>query len=184
MESGHHGNLWLDLDALFLKPEGLRPFVSELAERLRDFRVDAICGPMTGGAFLAQLIASKLKSDFYYAERIVDHPGSGTPIFRYVIPNPLRPSLANKRIALVDDVVNAGSAIRSTSLDLQKCRAMPAVIGALLTLGDGAAQLGAELGTPVEAVAHLENTLWSPSECPLCASGIALQRAAQKGACL
>jgi hypothetical protein len=30
LESGHHGNLWLDLDSLFLRPARLRPFARNL----------------------------------------------------------------------------------------------------------------------------------------------------------
>ena len=28
-ESGHHGNLWLDLELLFLRPKAIQPFVDE-----------------------------------------------------------------------------------------------------------------------------------------------------------
>jgi len=31
-ESGHHGNLWLDLDRLFERPALLRPSVTELVD--------------------------------------------------------------------------------------------------------------------------------------------------------
>ena len=31
LESGHHGELWLDLDALLLRPSLLQPFVQTLA---------------------------------------------------------------------------------------------------------------------------------------------------------
>jgi orotate phosphoribosyltransferase len=34
LESGHHGNLWLDLDLLFLQPKRLLPFARDLARRL------------------------------------------------------------------------------------------------------------------------------------------------------
>ncbi len=34
LESGHHGNLWLDLDLLFLRPSHVQRFALELANRL------------------------------------------------------------------------------------------------------------------------------------------------------
>ena len=46
--TGYHGDVWLDLDALFLRPSVLRPDVKVLADRLREHRVDAVCGPMEG----------------------------------------------------------------------------------------------------------------------------------------
>jgi orotate phosphoribosyltransferase len=58
--TGYHGDLWLDLDALFLSPARLRPYVDWLAERLRGHGVDAVCGPLEGGALLAYAVADRL----------------------------------------------------------------------------------------------------------------------------
>ena len=55
--TGFHGDLWLDLDALFLWPAELRPAVRQLADHLREFEPVAVCGPLAGGAFLAQPVA-------------------------------------------------------------------------------------------------------------------------------
>src|SRR5262245_51691875 len=77
LESGHHGDLWLDLDTLFLRPRSLRPFAVELAARLSQHDVDAVCGPLVGGAFLAQIVAAELDVNFYYAEWLV-RPGNGS----------------------------------------------------------------------------------------------------------
>ena len=55
--TGYHGDLWLDLDALLLRPPLLRAHVRWLAERLREHSVDAVCGPLEGGAFLASSAA-------------------------------------------------------------------------------------------------------------------------------
>jgi orotate phosphoribosyltransferase len=71
LESGYHGGLWLDLDPLFVMPGRIRPLVEALAERLQQHHIEAVCGPMTGGAFLAQAIASLLDIEFYYAQRFV-----------------------------------------------------------------------------------------------------------------
>ena len=58
--TGYHGDVWLDLDALFLRPARLRPSVKWLAERLRQHSPDAVCGPLEGGAFLAYAVADLL----------------------------------------------------------------------------------------------------------------------------
>ena len=31
LESGHHGDLWLEIPRLYLRPDRLRPFAAELA---------------------------------------------------------------------------------------------------------------------------------------------------------
>ncbi|MEP6732032.1 MAG: orotate phosphoribosyltransferase, partial [bacterium] len=57
LESGLHSQLWLDLDPLFADQKRLEPFVASLAELIRRYEVDVVCGALVGGAFLAQLLA-------------------------------------------------------------------------------------------------------------------------------
>jgi orotate phosphoribosyltransferase len=168
-ESGHHGDLCLDLDALFLRPSRLRPFIAELATRLAKYNPQAVCGPMVGGALLAQSVAGVLDVEFYFAERVA------TTSVRYQIPNSLRGLLAGKHVAIVDDAINAGSAVRGTVADLRSCVANPVAIGALVALGDADIRIAKEHNIPVETLAHLTSNLWAPSACPLCASHALLE---------
>src|SRR5262249_6622574 len=71
-ESGHHGDLWLDLELLCLTPDRLRP----LAARLASYEIDAVCGPLVEGAFVALMVASELGVPFRYAERF-ENPARG-----------------------------------------------------------------------------------------------------------
>jgi orotate phosphoribosyltransferase len=151
LESGHHGELWLDLDALFVRPAHVAPFVGRLAEQLSQLGLEVICGPLVGGAFVAQAIASQLGLECSWTERVTGASG---------------------------DVINAGSATRATLIDLRECGARPVAIGALLVLGPGAADLAAAEGLALESVAKLANTLWAPADCPLCAAGVALEELA------
>lgn len=77
--TGYHGDVWLDLDALFLRPSMLRPHVRWLGHRLLEHRIDAVCGPMEGGAFLAQAIADLTERAFLAAYRsAAPRPGDMT----------------------------------------------------------------------------------------------------------
>jgi orotate phosphoribosyltransferase len=170
-ESGHHGDLWLDLDRATSRPAVLRSFASELARRLAPYRAEAICGPLTGGAFLAHLLAGELDVAFCYAEHRA-RADNGTLDYR--IPVALRAALRGRRVAVVDDAINAGSAVRATLADLDACDALPVAMAALLVLGQAAAALAAERGLPLERLAGLPNHLWTPDTCPLCAGGVPL----------
>jgi orotate phosphoribosyltransferase len=174
-ESGHHGNLWLDLDELFLHPRRLQPFVAELATRLARHKVQVVCGPLVGGAFLSQSIAIALRVEFAFAERFASVERSASCSIIYRIPDGLRATLRGKRVAIVDDAINAGSAICGTLTDLQLCGANPVAIGSLLVLGNAAVRLSAEHDIPVEFIAQLPSKLWAPSKCPLCAAQTALE---------
>jgi orotate phosphoribosyltransferase len=174
LESGHHGDLWLDLDSLFLQPTRLRRFAAALALRLGDLTIEAVCGPLVGGAFLAQAVAAELGVEFYYTQRVAP-PSGNLDSAKYRLPDTLRPRIGGKKVAIVDDAINAGSAVRATYLDLQACGARPAAVGALLVLGRSAARLADGWNVPLEGIAHLPNELWRPEACPLCAAGMPLQ---------
>jgi len=66
--SSHYGEIWLDLDRLFANPRRIAPLARELAGRLSGHDVEAVVGPLVGGAFLAQMIAAELEAEFAYAE--------------------------------------------------------------------------------------------------------------------
>lgn len=177
LESGHHGDLWLDLERLFQDPNRIRPLCAELAKRLRRFELDAVCGPLVEGAFVALMVASELDRTFTYSERFAK--GSQDSLFpaRYRVPNALRASMKGTRIAVVNDVINAGSAVRGTFEDLQACGAEIVAIGSLLTLGNAAQQFADSKRVVLETLLHLPNNLWIPSACPLCATNVPLQDA-------
>jgi orotate phosphoribosyltransferase len=175
LESGHHGELWLDLDRLFVRPGDLRPFVKELAERLAAHSIQAVCGPLTGGAFVAQMIALELDVEFFYTECVTPPDGTSLYAAAYRVPDGLRDAERGKRVAVVDDAINAGSAVRATLADLEACEAHPVAIGALLVLGERAAELAAGKQVPLECVARLPSAIWTPAECPLCAAGQPLE---------
>jgi orotate phosphoribosyltransferase len=87
-----------------------------------------------------------------------------------------------KRVAVVDDVMSAGSSLRATCEELQAHGASVVVAGALLVLGSRGADFFAGRGVAVEAVARDEYQTWEPTGCPLCAAGIPLEDVGAPGA--
>src|SRR5215211_205661 len=86
LESGHHGELWLDLDALFAQPARIAPLIARLAAALRPHEVAGICGPLVDGAFLAQSVAAALDVEFSFTERAPFPPNAGLYQARYRLP--------------------------------------------------------------------------------------------------
>ncbi len=170
-ESGHHGDLWLEIPRLYLRPGRVRPLAAALARRLAAYGVEAVCGPLVEGALLAQMVAEELAAEFSFAEGFARPKGEGGYPVGYRIPVAVRAFVRDKRVAVVDDVINAGSAARGALADLRACGARPVAIAALMVLGSAAPTFAASEGLPLERLADLPNTLWEPSACPLCASG-------------
>ncbi len=174
-ESGHHGDLWLEIARLYLSPSRLRPLAAELARQLSVYHVEMVCGPLVEGALLAQMVAEELDTEFVFAEQFHRHQEDGLFPVGYRIPSSLRADVSGKTVAIVDDVINAGSAVRGTLVDLQACGARPAVLASLMALGSTPLAFAMSVGLPLESLAQLPNSLWEPSSCPLCASGAPLE---------
>jgi orotate phosphoribosyltransferase len=178
LESGHHSELWFDLDGLFAVPDRIDPFIKQLASSLRSYSVTAVCGPLLGGAFLAQLVAHELNVDFCFTERVMPRDAIGLYQAKYLLPEAFRARLNGRRVAMVDDVMSAGSALRGTYTELQTHGVVPVVAGALMVLGTTGADFFAGQQVAVEAVVRESYALWLKSECPLCAAGTPLENVA------
>lgn len=175
VESGHHSELWFDLDGLFAVPGRVEPFVAQLADSVRLYNVNAICGPLLGGAFLAQLLAHALGLEFCFTERVMAADAEGLYRARYRLPPAFAARVRDQRLAIVDDVMSAGSALRGSYSELKAHGGTTVVAGALLVLGDLGAAFFGEQGVAVEAVVRDSYSLWLPSECPLCAARMPIE---------
>jgi orotate phosphoribosyltransferase len=163
--TGFHGDVWLDLDALFMRPSLLRPHIGMLAERLREHRIDAVCGPMEGGALLAWAIADRLGVAFL--------PGYRAPAGAYDLPD-IPGGIDGWRVAVADDAVNAGTAVRACANLLDERGAVPVAVAALLSLGPASATVAEAISVPLYSAGAIQSQAWSPAECSLCAGGIPL----------
>jgi orotate phosphoribosyltransferase len=172
--TGYHGDVWLDLDALFLRPSRLRPYVERLAGRLRQHSPDAVCGPLEGGAFLAYAVADLLGVAFLAGYR---SPGQATGYHLPSVPG----GIGGWRVAVVDDAVNAGTAVAACLRELGAQGAVPVAVAALLALGETSAMVPASLGVPFYPAGTMPSRAWPAPECPLCADGVPVTPGADDG---
>lgn len=174
LESGHHFDRFLDLELLFVLPKAVLPFANLLATPVKRSNAEVVCGPLVEGAFVAMMVAEKLGIPFTYAERIADDTLTGLYTVRYKLPGAQRQLVRGKRVAIVNDVISAGSAIRGAYNDLVECGATPVVVAALAVIGNRAAAWAASQEISVETLVSFPNEVWEPETCPLCREGIPL----------
>lgn len=165
--TGYHGDVWLDLDTLFLQPALLRQPVRWMAQRLREHAVDAVCGPMEGGAFLAYAVSDLLVAVFLPGYRT---PGQTAGYHLRPVPG----GMAGWRVGIVDDAVNAGTAVIACAEALRSQGAVPVAVASLLALGDASTVIPDQLGVPFHPTATLPSHTWPATQCSLCAEGIPL----------
>jgi orotate phosphoribosyltransferase len=182
LESGYHSGFWLDLDGLFRRPQHVAAFVERLGLRLMRYEVELVCGPMVGGALLAQTTATLLDTEFCFTQPVAPSDDAGLFQACYRLPTAFRSRVSGRRIAIVDDVMSAGSSLRATCAELRSHGATPVVVGALLILGDvGERHFVEQERLPVEAVVRDSFQLWPPLECPLCAQDLPIVTVAAAG---
>jgi orotate phosphoribosyltransferase len=177
--TGYHGDVWLDLDALFLRPGRLRADIARLAERLAEHRVDAVCGPMEGGAFLAYALADRLDVAFVPAYRAAATPSATSAAvtataYRLAWTGDWLAGIGGWRVAIADDAVNAGTAVLACSRLLREHGGVPVAVAALLSAGPAGETIPAALEVPFYSVDTVASDAWSTDDCPLCADGVPL----------
>src|SRR5260370_38528967 len=128
LESGHHGDVWFQREALCLRSREIQMFAARLAGQLAAHEVEVICGPLVEGAFVALLVSLELGCDFAYAERFADTKREELFPVEYRVPKGLHPMIKGKRVAIVNDFISAGSAVRGAFVDLNYLGAKVAVI--------------------------------------------------------
>jgi orotate phosphoribosyltransferase len=178
-ESGHHGDTWLDLETLCGSPASLQPYVIELAKRIAAYDPELIVGPLVEGAFVAMLVASEMRRSFAYAARFAPQGNDRLFPVRYRIPDALYGSVRGKRVAVVNDVISAGSAVRGTYEHLRSLEATVAVVGSLVILGAEFQTFADQHELPIVALLGRSHSSWEPSSCPLCARKVKLERLAK-----
>ncbi len=172
MESGFHTETWFNLDVLFADTARLMPFVRELTRLLVPYRAEVVCGPATGGAKLAKLVAAELGCISCPAERHEPAASAELSPVEYRIPAARRDDLHGRTAVIVDDAISAGSAIKGTYSALLACGARPVACGALIVFGDAADGIAAGRNLGLASVARTAFAMWRPADCPLCRSGI------------
>jgi orotate phosphoribosyltransferase len=173
-ESGHHSDTWIDLEQLCLHPEPVRRLADQLADRLASYDLDAVCGPLVEGAFIALMVASRLQTLFTYAERFDDRESDALYPVKYRVPESVRDELSGRRVAIVNDVISAGSAVRGTLADLIDIGADTVVVASLAVLGRSFVEFAAANKLPLQTLTQAANNIWPPVQCPMCAEGKAL----------
>jgi orotate phosphoribosyltransferase len=128
---------------------------------------------MVGGALVAQLVAAKLDVECYFTQRVrsPDVDG-GAP--RYRLPNVFRRLANGKTVAVVDDAINAGSAVLGSLAELATAGACVSVVGTFVALGAATDVFPTGGKIRLESILSIPSGFWPASECLLCSAGVPL----------
>jgi orotate phosphoribosyltransferase len=167
--SGDHGSGWIDKDAIYPHTERLERLCRDMADIVRGWGVEVVCGPATGGLLVAEWTAHELGVLSIFAEH--DPAPEGHAIRgRFTLRRGYDQVVAGKRVLVVDDIVNTGLSLRQTAEAVGGAGAQ--VVGAACLVSRGNVD-AAGLGV-ARYVYLLEYKIpaWPASACPLCQAGV------------
>lgn len=167
--SGDHGSGWIDKDAIFPHTQHLAVLCRDLAEDVKDWGIEAVCGPATGGLIVAEWTAYALGVLALFAEH--DPVSQGNTLRgRFVLRRGYDQLVSGKRVLVVDDIVNTGLSLKETATAVRNAGGN--VVGGACLVSRGnvdAAGLGLE-----RFVSLLEYKIaaWPAEGCQLCQTGV------------
>ncbi|MFQ6007561.1 MAG: orotate phosphoribosyltransferase [Candidatus Zixiibacteriota bacterium] len=167
LTSGRHSDVYYEKFTLLKQPAVCTRICEEMASRLKGLRPETVVGPTTGGIIIAYDVARYLGIEAIYAE-----PGENGRIFKRGFS--LRPK---QKVAIVDDVLTAGTSVREVISLVSSYQADIVGIGEILDRSNGLVKFD----YPFFALATVRANNWMPDECPLCTKGVPLtQRGSRK----
>ena len=76
------------------------------------------------------------------------------------------------RVGVVDDAVNAGTAVVACLEELRGRGAMPVAVATLVSRGEASTMVQARMRVPFYAASTVPSRTWPAGRCPLCAEGV------------
>lgn len=166
LSSGLHSPQYVEKFRVLEYPQYTEKLCYDIANHFRDYNVELVIGPMTGGILLAHEVAKSLSVKSMFTER-VDNVMSLRRGFYFK---------KGTRILLVEDVVTTGGSIFEVIELIRKLGGDIVGVGYLVDRSGGKV----DFGVPQFPLIKLEIITYKPEECPLCKQGVELVKPGSK----
>lgn len=161
LSSGRHSNEYWEKFRLLEFPRVTEQLCSQITSRHKQSGIQAVIGPTTGGALLAQEVARQLDTRCLLAE-----PASTGG-------RELRRGFAlhtSERVLIVDDVLTTGLSLRETLGAIE--RFQPEIVAIDLLIDRSGGEATSQFGIPCHALLTVSAHTYSSQDCPMCKQGI------------
>jgi orotate phosphoribosyltransferase len=171
LSSGRHSDEYWEKFRLLEWPCVTEQLCRSIATRYKDRAIEAVVGPTTGGALLAQEVARQLGTRCLLAEPALIN--QGRELRRGFILHPA------ERILIVDDVLTTGLSLRETLSAVE--RYQPEVVGIEVLIDRSGGAAIDQFGVPCHALLTVSARTYEPEECPFCVSGVPVVKPGTRG---
>lgn len=170
LSSGRHSDEYWEKFRLLEWPRVTEQLCRAIATRCKEHAIEAVVGPTTGGALLAQEVARQIGTRCLLAEPT---SGGGRELRRGFILHP------GERILIVDDVLTTGLSLQETLSAVE--RYQPEVVGIEVLIDRSGGAATDQFGVPCHALLTVSAHTFEPEECPLCVSGVPVVKPGTRG---
>lgn len=161
LTSGLHSPVYWEKMRVLQHPELIRKLCRPIARHFAARGVEAVAGPVVGGAIIAYEVARQLGARAVYAEKKEEKALT------------LRQDLSpGERVLIVDDVLTTGGSAQQVIAAVRG--AGGEVVGVAVAVDRSPAPV--ELGVPLFACHRASPQVYPPSQCPLCQAKVPLQK--------
>jgi orotate phosphoribosyltransferase len=161
LSSGRHSDEYWEKFRLLEWPQVTEELCQRIAARYQEAAIEAVVGPTTGGALLAQEVARQLRTRCLLAEPARQ---GGRELRRGFTLQP------GERVLIVDDVLTTGLSLRETLAAIEPYG--PQVVSIEVLIDRSGCAAFTQFEPPGHAVLTVSARTYAPDECPLCAGGV------------
>ncbi len=161
LTSGLHSQYYFEKFRILEHPELVTLFAQKIGEHFKDKKIDAVCGPTTGGIIIAFEVARQVGARCVFAEKAE----KGRTIGRAFEIKP------EEKILVVDDVLTTGGSIKET---LAALKTFSGEVLGIAVFIDRSENLCWDI--PFFSVYRHPVVNYQPDNCPLCKQAIPLAK--------
>ena len=142
----------------------------QIASRYKQSGIEAVIGPTTGGALLAQEVARQLDTRCLLAEPA---PDGGRELRRGFVLHTSEPVL------IVDDVLTTGLSLRETLSAIEQFQ--PEIVGIEVLIDRSGGDATTQFGVSCLALLTVSARTYYSEECPMCKESIPIVKPGTRG---
>ena len=170
LSSGRHSNEYWEKFRLLEWPRITEQLCNQIEIRYRQSSIEAVIGPTTGGALLAQEVARQLDARCLLAEST---SAGGRELRRGFVLH------QSERVLIVDDVLTTGLSLRETLSAIE--RFQPEIVGIEVLIDRSNGEAISQFAAPCHALLTVSAQTYDSGECPMCKEGIPIVKPGTRG---
>ena len=170
LSSGRHSSEYWEKFRLLEWPRVTEQLCNLITSRYQDSGIEAVIGPTTGGALLAQEVARQLDVRCLIAESM---SSGGRELRRGFVLN------RSERVLIVDDVLTTGLSLRETVQAVE--RFQPEIVGIEVLIDRSGGEATEQFSPLAHALLTVSAHSYAVEACPMCKQAIPIVKPGTRG---